>query len=80
VKARHPLLFILVAVASVLYKDDLLCVLEHPEIPLHSNASELGARLRKPKYKTVSLLGGYTTTNPDARVVHHQGCQARAGL
>jgi hypothetical protein len=30
-------------------KDDLLRVLEHPEIPLHNNASELGARLRKPK-------------------------------
>lgn len=30
-------------------KEDLLRVLEHPEIPLHNNASELGARLRKPK-------------------------------
>jgi hypothetical protein len=80
VKARHLLLFILAAVASVLYEDDPRRVLEHPEIPLHNNASDLGARLRKPKYKTVSLLGGYTTTNPDARVVHHQGCRARARL
>lgn len=30
-------------------KEDLLRVLEHPEIPLHNNTSELGARLRKPK-------------------------------
>lgn len=30
-------------------KEELLRVLEHPEIPLHNNASELGARLRKPK-------------------------------
>jgi hypothetical protein len=30
-------------------KEALLRVLEHPEIPLHNNASELGARLRKPK-------------------------------
>ena len=30
-------------------QEDLLRVLEHPEIPLHNNASELGARLRKPK-------------------------------
>jgi cell division protein FtsB len=35
-------------------KKDLLRVLEHPEIPLHNNAAELGARLRKPK-KNISF-------------------------
>ena len=30
-------------------KEELLQVLEHPEIPLHNNASELGARKQKPK-------------------------------
>lgn len=30
-------------------KEELLQVLEHPEIPLHNNDSELGARIQKPK-------------------------------
>jgi hypothetical protein len=30
-------------------KEELLQVLEHPEIPLHNNDSELGARKQKPK-------------------------------
>ena len=30
-------------------KNELLVVLEHPHIPLHNNAAELGARQQKPK-------------------------------
>ena len=41
-------------------KDELLRVLDHPELPLHNNEAELGARQRKPK-ENISY-GPRTTT------------------
>jgi len=41
-------------------KDDLLRVLDHPDLPLHNNEAELGARQRKPK-ENISY-GPRTTT------------------
>ncbi len=38
----------------MLNKDALLTVLKHPELPLHNNASELGARVEK-RRQDVSL-------------------------
>lgn len=41
-------------------KDELLLVLAHPELPLHNNASELGAR-RRARKRDVSLCARTTS-------------------